>query len=177
MSKEIDINNEEEILKECDFDYFYESEDCSHELCMFYNDIQHQNTDFNCKQAHIDLGRIAITLNKQSQRIAELEAKLAEKEKELHYKIAECEKWKTDYENCSKLEKTMTKERQYCLDNWRASEQDKISFVVEQLEKVKEYIHGKYLDETWHNKIVDEDREDTHDFIDNQIEELKKEMK
>ena len=76
MSKEIDINNEEEILKECDFDYFYESENCSRELCMFYNDIQHQNADFNCKQAHIDLGRIAITLNKQQQRIAELEEQL-----------------------------------------------------------------------------------------------------
>lgn len=81
MSKEIDINNEEEILKECDFDYFYGIENCSRELCMFYNDIQHQNAGFNCKQAHIDLGRIAITLNKQSQRIAELEKQLAEKDK------------------------------------------------------------------------------------------------
>ena len=51
--------------------------------------------------------------------------------------------------------------------------QDKIHFAIEQLEKVKEYIHGKYLDETWHNKIVDEDREDIHDFIDQQIKELK----
>ena len=76
MGKEIDINNEEEILKECDFDYFYESENCSRELCMFYNDIQHKNADFNCKQAYIDLGRIAITLNKQAQRIAELEEQL-----------------------------------------------------------------------------------------------------
>ena len=56
---------------------------------------------------------------------------------------------------------------------FKDNRETKISFAVEQLEKVKEYIHGKYLDETWHNKIVDEDREDTHDFIDNQIKQLK----
>ena len=75
---------------------------------------------------------------KLEQEIAVLKQQLEEKEKELHYKNCECEKWKADYENCSKLEKIMTKERQYCLDNWRASEQNNISFAVEQLEKVKE---------------------------------------
>lgn len=73
MSKEIDINNEEQILKECDFDYYYNSEECSRELCMFYNDISKQNTLFNKQQARIDLGRIGITLNRQAKRIAELE--------------------------------------------------------------------------------------------------------
>lgn len=73
MSKEINIDNEEQILKECDFDYYYHSENCSRELCMFYNDISKQNTLFNKQQARIDLGRIGITLNKQAQRIAELE--------------------------------------------------------------------------------------------------------
>ena len=84
MNKEIDINNEDQILSECDFDYFYESEECSHELCMFYNDIQHQKADFNCKQAHIDLGRIAITLNNQHQKIKELETKLKDKEMQVN---------------------------------------------------------------------------------------------
>lgn len=75
MNKEIDINNEEEILKECDFDYFYDSEECSRELCMFYNDIfrQKTNENYNYREAIIDLGRIAITLNNQYKRIAELE--------------------------------------------------------------------------------------------------------
>ena len=70
--KEIDINDEEQILKECDFDYFYNLEKCSKELCMFYNDIGHQNSDFNTRQAFIDLGRIAITLNQQDKHIKEL---------------------------------------------------------------------------------------------------------
>lgn len=98
MRKEIDINNEEEILKECDFDYFYESEDCSRELCMFYNDIQHQNNTFDCKQAHIDLGRIAITLNKQSQRIEDLEAKLAQHEKHNAWVLEFLEKYQINTE-------------------------------------------------------------------------------
>lgn len=34
------------------------------------------------------------------------------------------EKWKQEYENCSKLEKNLTKEHQYCLDNWRACEKE-----------------------------------------------------
>lgn len=74
MSKNIDINNEEEILKECDFDYFYNSENCSRELCAFYNDIfrNENNENFDKRQALIDLGRIGIVLNNQSQQIAEL---------------------------------------------------------------------------------------------------------
>lgn len=31
---------------------------------------------------------------------------------------------KQNYENCSKLEKIISKERQYCLDNWRACEKE-----------------------------------------------------
>ena len=76
--KEIDINNEEQILKKCGcFDYFYNCEECSRELCMFYNDIlSHkikQENNFNTRQAIIDLGRIAITLNQQDKQIKELE--------------------------------------------------------------------------------------------------------
>ena len=74
--KEIDINNEEQILKECSFDYFYNCEESSRELCMFYNDIFKQGNNFNTRQAIIDLGRIAITLNQQDKRIKELEKKL-----------------------------------------------------------------------------------------------------
>lgn len=74
--KKIDINDEEQILKECDFDYFYNSERCSRELNMFYYDIYNQNANFNKKQALIDLGRIAITLNEQDEKIKELEEQL-----------------------------------------------------------------------------------------------------
>ena len=81
--KEIDINNEEQILKKCGcFDYFYNCEECSRELCMFYNDIlSHkikQENNFNTRQAIIDLGRIAITLNQQDKRIKELQQQIAE---------------------------------------------------------------------------------------------------
>ena len=80
MEKEIDINNEEEILKKCDFNYLYYSEKCSRELCMFYNDIirtaNNLQEKFDAHQAFIDLGRIAITLNQQDARIKELEKAL-----------------------------------------------------------------------------------------------------
>lgn len=120
-------------------------------------------------------------------KLQQVKQQLAEKEKELKYKTAECEKWKTDYKNCSELEKIMSKEHQYCLDNWRASEQDKISFAVEQLEKVKEFCNQREKDFTYlrdeikaisHNKWVDyiEELRFIKTHIGNQINELK-EMK
>lgn len=158
--KEIDINNEEEILKECNFDYFYNCDDCSRELCMFYNDILKQKEpEFDKRQALIDLMRIAITINKKSNRIKDMGC--------------EIEKYKTDYENSSKLEKLMSKERQYCLDNWRASEQDKISFCIEQLKKVLPSI--KATIELADNRHQMKDQVDI--IICNQIEVLNKEMK
>lgn len=114
----------------------------------------------------------------------ELKQQLAEKDKELKYKTAECEKWKADYQNCSRLEKSMSKEHQYCLDNWRASEQDKISFAVEQLEKVKEFVEKRIsiITENYEEELIDgvrysdmwyENKEVLKE-IHNQIEELKK---
>ena len=47
-----------------------------------------------------------------------------ELDKFIHDKDCQINKWKQDYENCSKLEKFMSKEHQYCLDNWRAAEQE-----------------------------------------------------
>ena len=83
--KEIDINNEEQILKNCGFfNYFYNCEECSRELCMFYNDIVKQKNNFNTRQALIDLGRIAITLNQQPKRIKELENENKQLKQQLH---------------------------------------------------------------------------------------------
>ena len=78
--KDIDINDEEQILIECDFDFFYNCEFCSYELCMFYNDIlckaNKLQSDFNIRSALIDLGRIAITFNKIAEVVKELEEAL-----------------------------------------------------------------------------------------------------
>ena len=83
--KEIDINNEEQILKNCGFfNYFYNCEECSRELCMFYNDIVKQKNNFNTRQALINLGRIAITLNQQPKRIKELENENKQLKQQLH---------------------------------------------------------------------------------------------
>ena len=83
--KEIDINNEEQILKNCGiFNYFYNCEEWSRELCMFYNDIIKQKNNFNTRQALIDLGRIAITLNQQPKRIKELENENKQLKQQLH---------------------------------------------------------------------------------------------
>lgn len=45
-------------------------------------------------------------------------------DKFIYHKDCQIKKWKQDYENCSKLEKSMSKEHQYCLDNWRACESE-----------------------------------------------------
>lgn len=57
-----------------------------------------------------DVDTITNLLNQQDARINELKNQV--------------EKWKQDYENCSKLEKNLTKEHQYCLDNWRECEKE-----------------------------------------------------
>lgn len=64
------------------------------------------------------------TLNQQDARIKELEIQV--------------EKWKQDYENCSKLEKNLTKEHQYCLDNWRECEKENQQLKQQLEEKDKE---------------------------------------
>ena len=122
MSKNIDIDNEEEILKECDFDYFYNSENCSRELCAFYNDIcrNGNNENFDKIQALIDLGRIGIVLNNQNQQIAELKKQLEEKEKEvetLKAKLETAEYWNKKYDDCQQqlalTEKALKLAREY----------------------------------------------------------------
>ncbi|MBR2970035.1 MAG: hypothetical protein IKC49_03170 [Clostridia bacterium] len=101
---------------------------------------------------------------KYESKIEELEAKLSEKEKELKYKSAECEKWQHYYENCSNLEKQMSPERQYCLDNWRACEKEKYNFAVHELEKTRmkflryfwekeDYLYKNYL--KWLTQRID----------------------
>ena len=42
----------------------------------------------------------------------------------IHHKDGQIKKWKQDYENYSKLEKSISKEHQCCLDNWRACENE-----------------------------------------------------
>lgn len=122
-------------------------------------------------------------LVEKKKEIDDLKARIEAQDKELHYKTAECEKWKADYKNCSELEKIMQKEHQYCLDNWRASEQEKISFAIAELEKVKELAH-KHIKEIA-NDLSEEDDErlnqkhtihglaTTITDIDNQIKQLR----
>ena len=83
-----------------------------------------------------------------------LETKLVEKEKEKEIEFIKHEREANGTSYVSAC-KELTKERQ-----------DKISFCIEQLEKVKEYNATR----VYSSSLVDK-------FIDNQIEELKKEMK
>lgn len=199
MSKEIDINNEEQILKECDFDYYYDSV-CSRELCMFFNDIARQDSHFDKLQAYIDLGRIGITINKLFRENTDLEAKLAESEKSNEYFADRVEKADKeikeiykDYnvlvEEYNELKQQLAeKEKEIerlnlefeTQEDWQEKWQklydetcnlnhDKISFAVEQLEKVKEKLNELFENE--HGCAV------ITDVLNNQIKELKKEMK
>lgn len=85
--------------------------------------------------------------------ISDLEAKLAEKDKELseYVKIVD------------DLHKQLSDKCDFCD---KTKDQDKISFAIEQLEKVKEYNDNLVCDdEDYYNYITA--------FIDNQINELK----
>lgn len=77
---------------------FEETDIKMNNFVVFY-DRETKTLSHLSKKAVIDL------LNEQDEKIKELESQVA--------------KWKQDCENCSRLEKLMTKEHQYCLDNWR----------------------------------------------------------
>ena len=105
----------------------------------------------------------------------EVEQQLAEKDKEL-------------LEIKQRIAEKASKEFQEMIDKRENHNQDKISFAVEQLEKVKEFCNQREKDFTYlrdeikaisHNKWVDyiEELRFIKAHIDNQIEELKKEMK
>lgn len=97
--------------------------------------------------------------NEKDQKITDLEAKLAEKEKERHEEWKTGKEWKWEWQKVNqKLEK---------------ADQEKISFCIEQLEKVKEKAI-KPKDYGWCDKY--KDCWDIVMEIDNQIKQLK-EMK
>lgn len=54
----------------------------------------------------------------------ELAGKIFEQDQKIKELESQVTKWKQDYENCSKLEKHMSKEHQHCLDNWRETEKE-----------------------------------------------------
>ena len=92
-------------------------------------------------------------LHKQDQQIADLEAKLAEKDEEIAYLTKQVKKFNNEAQKYF--------EDAYCND---FHNQDKISFAVEQLEKLKVELH--IIHTNGYLKAIDEE-------IDDQIKELK----
>lgn len=150
--------------------------------------IEHYNKQtLISEDLHIDW------LIKQEKQIADLEAKLAEKEeinKLVNEQLEDMERSKLAWENkYFKLEKQLADKNKeieyfkrqarrfnneaqkyyedaYCND---FHNQDKVSFAIKKLEKIKEWLEPKYFD---NEQIIYLEK-----IIDNQIEELKKEMK
>lgn len=126
--------------------------------------------------------------------LADLEAKLAESEKKREYLfsmnceyISQIEELKQQLAEKDKQVKKLNLEAQkyyedaYCND---FHNQDKISFCIERLEKVKDDIldisngYWRYFLKNGAEYMLASDLESClEEFIDNQIEELKKEMK
>jgi len=100
-------------------------------------------------------------------KIKELEKQLAEKEKEIekqNRRISLLEKYKNDQK---------TRANEY-YKQYKQANQDKISFAVEQLEKVKaEFVNNVSPVNLSYTEYVQE----VFNKLNNQIEELKKEMK
>ena len=95
-------------------------------------------------------------------KISELEAKLEEKEKEIKNLVL------AHFEN--EINKPV-------LTTTQMINQDKISFAIQQLEKVKEFVKENESWEIEGNDYSIVYADDVLDQIDNQIEELKKEIK
>ena len=101
----------------------------------------------------------------QEQKIADLEAKLAEKDKEIERVKQEQTNYYRFGENVKKVTiKTIDGKN---FDVYNDGYQDKISFAVEQLEKVKEYADIDYRKHCYIGAV------ELDKFIDNQIKQLK----
>ena len=88
-----------------------------------------RDTEMVNQPLYYDLETVASLLNQQDKRIAELEEQLEEKEKEIAYLTKQVKKFNNEAQKYF--------EDAYCND---FHNQDKISFAVEQLKKVKEML-------------------------------------
>ena len=105
------------------------------------------------------------TIMRQEKQITDLETKLAEKEREIKDLEKEVDDW------CHKIMRQGTHHSLELSKALEKANQDKISFAVEQLEKVKEFADIDFRKNCYINAV------ELDKFIDNQIEELKKEMR
>lgn len=89
----------------------------------------------------------------------------------IHHKDCQINKWKQDYENCSKLEKFMSKQHQYCLDNWRACEQE-LDKLKQTIPDCKEWKHlNKKIELNIKNKLMLENNK-----LEQELAELKQKV-
>lgn len=136
--KEIDIDNEEEILQKLDFDYYYNSAHCSKEFCMFFNDLCFdKRNNYNIRQALIDLGRIAITLNQQDKRIKELE-EINKKLDKLVFKNFSV------YMRCSEKCTQLVEENKHLKQSQKRLAIGELKWILELIKYPNVYEHFKY---------------------------------
>ncbi len=139
--------------------------------CCLFNE---SNMDFirdkKTNEEYIVLDELVPILNQQYQQIADLEAKLAESEETINNLEQQCLICNKDKEN-ERLKQQLAEKDKWlrATDNHikqlKEKEQDKISFCIEQLEKVKEKIADfEYEDIFYFDKFIE--------YIDNQIKQL-----
>lgn len=117
------------------------------------------------KQIHKE--EISTIQSSKDRQINDLQTQLAEKEKELTYMTKQAKKFNNEAQKYY--------EDAYCNDNHN---QDKISFAIEQLEKVKDWCENhKFSDEDDYVIAYEPDEEDASDCVDYLKEEINKQIK
>ena len=154
------MSKEQKTLKSC---YIL---DRLREWFELYGNQNHQRAE---EELHLAIDEL-YEYQQKDQRIADLEAKLAEKDEEIAYLTKQVKKFNNEAQKYF--------EDAYCND---FHNQDKISFAIGQLKKVKEKIQEDRESLIHYNNasevlIADAFLCDCKNFIDNQIEELKKEI-
>ena len=154
------MSKEQKTLKSC---YIL---DRLREWFELYGNQNHQRAE---EELHLAIDEL-YEYQQKDQRIADLEAKLAEKDEEIAYLTKQVKKFNNEAQKYF--------EDAYCND---FHNQDKISFAIAELEKVKEKIQEDRESLIHYNNasevlIADAFLCDCKNFIDNQIEELKKEI-
>ena len=154
------MSKEQKTLKSC---YIL---DRLREWFELYGNQNHQRAE---EELHLAIDEL-YEYQQKDQRIADLEAKLAEKDEEIAYLTKQVKKFNNEAQKYF--------EDAYCND---FHNQDKISFAIGQLKKVKEKIQEDRESLIHYNNasevvIAAAFLCDCKNFIDNQIEELKKEI-
>lgn len=152
------MNKEQKTLKSC---YIL---DRLREWFELYGNQSHERAE---EELHLAIDEL-YEYQKKDRQLADLEAKLAEKERQLNLSEELLIKQEKEYDE------QLEKQAKIHYRHLKEKDQDKILFALEQLEKVKEFFLEEHRDEEMDTDyIITKDAGEIADYLLDQIKQLK----